>query len=349
MAGFDILSIVGDPWTESGSTYRGITLSATDTASTYDTRFLEFILNGAPRFTVWKTGETIVRNAAGTSIGGFGMRGDTGAMALTSQYDPNSGRPADVVRWYWDSAAIGSADGSVAVLHGMGKNRLSIESEGAIVHIANNGRYEFETKRSGEPLEFVAYSFASSDGVPFLFTNHGHSTFPEAVMQVAVNTPSQIPFQTGIFNGQDFTANTYIDGSGSIYARNLSAAGATGTFRGISARATGELTARVFMGLDRDNNAFLGFGLGNTALDSYIYRAGPNLFAIGGAASASRPAIKGSGTAIQGRLADDSDFCTVQGKLTTDQGAVSETITPDSTLTLYDANGTAYKVPCVAA
>ena len=127
MAGFNILDIVGDPWLEAESTYGGINLAVTETASTYDSRFLEFMLNGSPRFTVWKSGETIVRNAAGTSIGGFGMRGDTGAMALTSQYDPNSGRPADVVRWYWDSAAIGSAEGSVAVLRGMGKNRLSIE------------------------------------------------------------------------------------------------------------------------------------------------------------------------------------------------------------------------------
>jgi hypothetical protein len=79
-----------------------------------------------------------------------------------------------------------------------------------------------------------------------------------------------------------------------------------------------------------------------------MYRAGPNMFAIGGEPTAGVPAIKSLGTALQGRLADDSDYCPVQGKLTTDQAAVSETITPDSTLILYDASGTAYKVPCVA-
>lgn len=349
MASFDILSIVGDPWDEESTTFGGIKLAATDAGSTYDSRFLEFILNGATRFTMWKTGEFYLQNEAGTSYGGIGMRGDTGAMALTSQLDPNNGRPADVVRWGWDSAAIGSAEGSVAVLHGMGKNRLSIESEGAIVHIANNGRYEFETKQSGNPLQFVAYSASSSEGVPFLFTNHGQSLYPESVIQVGVDQASQIAFQTGLFTNGEFNANSYIDGSGSLYARNVSAFGAAGSFRGLSSRVTGEVTARIFLGLDKTDNAFLGFGLGNAALDSYIYRAGPNLFAIGGAASAARPAIKGIGTSIQGRLADDSDFCTVQGKLTTDQGAVSETVTPDSTLTLYDASGTAYKVPCVAA
>ena len=337
MAGFNILDIVGDPWTEAGTAYGGITLKVTDTASSGDSRFLQFLLNESPRFTVYKNGDTIVSNAAGTSFGGFGMRGDTGAMALTSQW-------ADILRWYWE----GSAVGSVAVLHGMGTNRLSIESEGAIVHIANNGRYEFESKISNS-IQFVGYQAASADGIPFLFNNHGQSRYPPAVVQMGVDFPSQQVLQIGIFDDTGFTSKAYFDGSGGLYARNVSATGVTGTFRGVSARTDGEITGRVFVGMDRDNNAFLGFGLGNAALDSHIYRAGPNLFSIGGAAAPDRPAIKGIGTAIQGRLGDDSDFCTVQGKLTTDQTAVSETITPDSTLTLYDASGVAYKVACVAA
>jgi hypothetical protein len=60
--------------------------------------------------------------------------------------------------------------------------------------------------------------------------------------------------------------------------------------------------------------------------------------------------LKHGGTGLlQGRLADDSDWCFLQAKLRTDANAASETITPDKTLTLYDAAGTAYKVPCVAA
>lgn len=63
----------------------------------------------------------------------------------------------------------------------------------------------------------------------------------------------------------------------------------------------------------------------------------------------SQPALKRSSATLQGRLADDSDFCAVQGKLTAHANAATETITPDKTLTLYDAAGTAYKVPCAAA
>ena len=68
-----------------------------------------------------------------------------------------------------------------------------------------------------------------------------------------------------------------------------------------------------------------------------------------GGTSASFPALKRSSTVLQARLANDSDFAPLQGQLRTHANAVTETITADKTLTLYDAAGTAYKVPCVAA
>ena len=72
------------------------------------------------------------------------------------------------------------------------------------------------------------------------------------------------------------------------------------------------------------------------------------MFRFGGTTS-SFPALKRNGTGIDVRLADDSDYAPIKGKLTTVANAVAETITPDHTITLYDAAGTAYKVPCVAA
>jgi hypothetical protein len=72
------------------------------------------------------------------------------------------------------------------------------------------------------------------------------------------------------------------------------------------------------------------------------------IIGIGGT-TASFPALKRSSTVLQARLANDSDFCPLQGQLRIHQNAVSETITATHTLTLFDAAGTAYKVPCVAA
>jgi hypothetical protein len=82
-----------------------------------------------------------------------------------------------------------------------------------------------------------------------------------------------------------------------------------------------------------------------------LYNAGEssfNLLQFGGTTT-SFPALKRSSTVLQARLANDSDFCPLQGQLRTHANAVTETITADKTLTFYDAAGTAYKVPCVAA
>jgi hypothetical protein len=68
-----------------------------------------------------------------------------------------------------------------------------------------------------------------------------------------------------------------------------------------------------------------------------------------GGSTTSFPALKRSSTVLQSRLADDSDFAPLQGQIRIHQNAVSETITATHTLILYDAAGTAYKVPCVAA
>jgi hypothetical protein len=92
--------------------------------------------------------------------------------------------------------------------------------------------------------------------------------------------------------------------------------------------ATNTSTGVITLG-NRDNNGFNRLQFGGT--------------------TASFPALKRDSTVLQARLANDSDFCPLQGQLRIHQNAVSETITATHTLTLFDAAGTAYKVPCVAA
>jgi hypothetical protein len=68
-----------------------------------------------------------------------------------------------------------------------------------------------------------------------------------------------------------------------------------------------------------------------------------------GGSTTSFPALKRDSTVLQARLANDSDFCPLQGQLRIHQNAVAETPTATHTMTLFDAAGTAYKVLCVAA
>jgi hypothetical protein len=63
-----------------------------------------------------------------------------------------------------------------------------------------------------------------------------------------------------------------------------------------------------------------------------------------GGTTSSFPALKGSTTRLQARLADDSAFASLQGKLTTDTALTGGPITATGYLTIYDSTGTAYKV-----
>jgi hypothetical protein len=78
----------------------------------------------------------------------------------------------------------------------------------------------------------------------------------------------------------------------------------------------------------------------NNALDGF------DRLQFGGTTS-SFPALKRSSTALQVRLADDSAFAAIQGKLTTDTAYTATTVVPTGYVTIYDSTGTAYKVPCV--
>lgn len=70
---------------------------------------------------------------------------------------------------------------------------------------------------------------------------------------------------------------------------------------------------------------------------------------VGGTTSAS-PALKPSGAILQARLADDSAFAFLQGKLKTDTNYAAGATAATGYITLYDATGTAYKVnACLAS
>ena len=70
-----------------------------------------------------------------------------------------------------------------------------------------------------------------------------------------------------------------------------------------------------------------------------------NRIQLGGTTSAF-PAIKRNGAGIDIRLADDSAFAAVKGKITTDTAYTATTVVATGYITLYDSTGTAYRVPC---
>jgi hypothetical protein len=63
--------------------------------------------------------------------------------------------------------------------------------------------------------------------------------------------------------------------------------------------------------------------------------------------TASFPALKRSTTSLQVRLADDTGFTNIQGKLTTDTAYTAGVLVATGYITIYDSTGTAYRVPCL--
>ncbi len=72
-----------------------------------------------------------------------------------------------------------------------------------------------------------------------------------------------------------------------------------------------------------------------------------------GGTTSSFPALKRSTTILQARLADDSAFGSLQGKLTTDTNATTGltagvlAATTNASIVLFDGSGQAYRVPCI--
>lgn len=77
------------------------------------------------------------------------------------------------------------------------------------------------------------------------------------------------------------------------------------------------------------------------------------IFALGATLANTVPALKPSSTTLQARLADDSAFAPLQGKLTTDTNATTGlsagalALLTTASIVIYDATGTAYRVPCI--
>jgi hypothetical protein len=90
-----------------------------------------------------------------------------------------------------------------------------------------------------------------------------------------------------------------------------------------------------------------GSGIIRFATGSSTSTADFNRLQFGGTTS-SFPALKRDTTTLQVKLADDSAFTAIQGKLTTETAYTAGAPTATGYLVLYDSAGTAYKVPAEA-
>jgi len=167
---------------------------------------------------------------------------------------------------------------------------------------------------------------------------------------------------TQISSGFPFSITTSVGaGAASFVVQNNTSSGGYSTGIDIlsPSMVAGDLqtTLRFGRNLSTYNIGYVSFlYVGNGSASNAIrfeFQAGPSLaFTAGGlfqflGATSSFPALKRSSTTLQARLADDSAFASVQGKLTTDTAYTAGALVPTGYITIYDSTGTAYRVPCL--
>ncbi len=247
---------VTQTWNEPDTVFTAIDVNVTSTASGATSRFADYQVAGNSIYRVLKTGETIIANAAGTSLGGMKLVGSAGEMGLTSLIDPSTGAPANVFRYYWENSSnVGPNDpNSAAVIRGFGGNRFSIESIAALVHISDVGRFEWEGLVS-DRLQFIGYEAGSSLGKTFDFNNSGQpTTKADQIVSISTEDASKKLLQFCSLAAGVYTELGNVSGAGvlnmpsAVFTGNAQAANVIITSQGSAARGTAGAPAYSFTG-----------------------------------------------------------------------------------------------------
>lgn len=114
-----------------------------------------------------------------------------------------------------------------------------------------------------------------------------------------------------------------------------------------------ELAGGIKLPNDEANGIFTAAYAGNIRINGGKFNLDADGILKFAGVTASFPGIKRSATVLQARLADDSGVASYQGKLTTEANATTGLIAgalaalTNASIVIYDAAGTAYRVPCV--
>ena len=319
-------------WNAGGVTFTGLKFNATDTASAAGSLLLDIGTGGgtyASKFSVRKDGR-IQGNSANPYI----------------QLDNAIGAELS----YGTSRIINGGNGYA--LYSSTTPRIDFTTSGNIT-TQPDGRFAFFstpnsfstadvilTRRAAANLRFGAADAAA----PVAQTLSVQSVVAGTTNTAGANLTITGSQGTGTGAGGSIIFQVAPAGSSGTAQNALSTALTIGSDRSLT------LTNNITMGTTAQLSAAGGAALASPADSVWQMRnnAGTdfNRLQFGGGTSAF-PAIKRSSTTLQARLADDSAFASVQGKLTTETAYTAGAIVVTGYLTLYDSTGTAYRVPCV--
>jgi hypothetical protein len=304
------LDALSRTWSDAGTTFTAIKYDITDSGSAAGSLLIDLQVGGASQFNVTKTGDFGI-------FGSAYFRPDATALRFISG-------SASVIQF----ASTGLRFRSTAVLSWvdntnvtLGTNDLTLFRDAANTLAQRNGANAqtfriYNNFSTASDFERGFFSWSTTSNVFTIGTEVG-GTF---------TTPRAIEFRTGGTTRLTVGPAAFVNVTGELQtSTNVRVAGVFYYSNG----------TQMFS----PSNGIVGFW--NGAGTDF------NRLQFGGTTS-SFPALKRDTVRLQARLADDSAFTNIQGKLTTETAYTAGAPTATGYLVLYDSNGTAYKVPAEA-
>jgi len=330
-----------DLWNAGGTTFTGIGLSVTDTASASGSLLMDLQVGGSSKFSVTKAGSVSASAGYFDPTGVYGLIPNVGGLFLdvaslfvvrnaasgygdffrASSVGISIGPSADTILTRDAANTLAQRNGTNAQAFRVYNTYTDASNYERFSVGFNAGTVQVRQEHAGSGSVRAIY-FGNADlGNVFGLAPAG------SLLWVTDNTydigASGASRPRSIFVGTDINAASQVFGSIGVYT-------AASSVIYFNTRSKFKSPSDGVIGLY--NNAETDF----------------SRLQFGGTTS-SFPSLKRSSATLQARLADDSAFAPVQGKITTDTAYTAGDPVTTGYLTLYDSNGTAYKVPAVAA
>jgi len=342
---------ISQTWAAAGQTFKALVVDAAGTSaanSASGSLLLDLQVNGGSTFAVDKTGSINIGN--GSFLLRANVSGANEIRFLNNGLLVRSVGETAAARFTGSSfSAVGLSLATTTDLIGNNPGDVRLERDAANTLALRNGaaaqtfRVYNTYSNAGADTEYIQIS-ATSSGHRIGTNSSGMGS--SRVLLLGTGGGSQWFISTSGHLGTFGSDNLYdIGASGANRPRNVYVG--TSVVAGSVTISGNQINLGSSAGLLQVSGTSLQLGSGTTtSVVLFGGTAGSPILGLGGTTSAF-PAIKRSTTSLQARLADDSAFTNIQGKLTTDTAYTATVVVPTGFLTLYDSTGAAYRVPCV--
>jgi hypothetical protein len=307
----DIFNL-SDTWNDGATTFSAIKMNVTDTASASGSLLMDLQVGGSSKFSVAKNGQVGAASYSGAT-GGFSAIVFHGSVPSSANGAVRDGigfvtRANSTYSWVSDTNA-GSGTVDLSLFRDAADTLAQRRSTNPQAFRISNTHTDLSNYERGK--------IAWESNVLRIGTEKA-GTGSARALELQTDGTTRLTISTGgtvTFSADILTGNFIRSSTGHGFLVNGRAGFVSGTTENIQFR----------------NAAADGFGL----------------LQFGGTTDAF-PALKRSTTSLQVRLADDSDFTAIQGKITTETAYTAGAPTATGYLVLYDSAGVAYKVPAEA-